>query len=51
MKLLLPYAKGGLLDKLHQDGKVLSTEYVAAGIEVEAVCGPILYGQVKEFQV
>ena len=51
VKLLLPYAKGGLLDKLHQDGKVLSTEYVAAGIEVEAVCGPILYGQVKEFQV
>lgn len=49
--LLLPYSKGGLLERLHQEGKVLSTEYAAEGIQVEAICGPVLYGQVQEYQI
>ena len=48
-KLLLPYAKGGLVDRLHQEAKVLSVEYAAEGIAVEAVCGPVLYGQLREY--
>lgn len=48
-KFLVPYSKGGLLDKLHQEGKVLATEYTAEGILAEAVCGPVLFGQMKDY--
>ena len=47
-RFLLPYSKGGILDRLHQEGKVLSVDYAAEGIVVEAVCGPVLFGQLKE---
>ncbi len=46
---LLPYAKGGLLDRLHQEGKVQKVEYLPEGIQVDAVCGPVLFGQMKEY--
>ncbi len=48
-RFLLPYSKGGILDRLHQEGKVLSVDYAAEGIVVEAVCGPVLFGQLKEY--
>ncbi len=48
-KFLLPYSKGGILDRLHQEGKVLSVDYAAEGILVEAVCGPVLFGQLKDY--
>lgn len=50
-KLLLPYAKGGLLERLHQEAKVLSVDYAADGILVEAVCGPVLYGQLRQYLI
>ena len=49
VKLLLPYAKGGLLDRLHQEAKVLSVDYAPEGIAVEAICGPVLYGQLRDY--
>ncbi|MFR3469764.1 MAG: GTPase HflX [Oscillospiraceae bacterium] len=49
--LLFPYAQGGLLEQLHREAQVLSVEYTPDGIQVEAVCGPILYGRLKEFIV
>ena len=50
-KLLLPYAKGGLLERLHQEAKVLSVDYAADGILVAAVCGPVLYGQLRQYLI
>ena len=48
--LLLPYAMGGLVETLHDGAKVLSVEYDAQGIRVEAVCDEILYGRVKQYE-
>ncbi len=47
--LLLPYAAAGLLDALNREAKVLRTDYTDAGIQVEAVVQPELYGRVKQY--
>ena len=47
--LLLPYAAAGLLDSLNREARVLRTEYTDAGIQVEAVVQPDLYGKVKQY--
>ena len=47
--LLLPYAAAGLLDALNREAKVLRTDYTEAGVEVEAVVQPDLYGRVKQY--
>ena len=47
--LLLPYSAAGLLDSLNREAKVLRTDYTEAGIEVEAVVQPELYGRVKRY--
>ena len=49
--LLLPYAMGGLVEALHDGAKVLSVEYDAQGIVVEAICDEILYGRVKQYEM
>ena len=46
---LLPYAMGGMVDTLHSQAKVLSTEYLAEGIQVEAICDVALYGKLREY--
>ncbi|MFR8332182.1 MAG: hypothetical protein ACLU9S_07310 [Oscillospiraceae bacterium] len=45
--LQLPYEEGGVLDRLHRDAQVLNVEYVPEGIQVEAACGPIVFGQLE----
>ena len=47
--LLLPYAAAGLLDSLNREARVLRTDYTDAGIQVEAVVQPDLYGRVKQY--
>ena len=47
--LLLPYAAAGLLDSLNREARVLRTDYTDAGIQVEAVVQPDLYGKVKQY--
>ena len=47
--LLLPYSAGGLLDSLNREARVLRTDYTDAGIEVEAVVQPELYGKLKPY--
>ena len=49
VSLLLPYSAAGLLDSLNREAKVLRAEYTEAGIEVEAVVQPELYGKVKRY--
>ena len=48
-KFLLPYAAGGMLDMLHSQAKVLATEYLTEGIEVEAICDEALYGKLRQY--
>ncbi len=47
--LLLPYDKAGLIELLHREASVLKTEYGDAGVTVEAVVRPELWGRVREF--
>ena len=47
--LLLPYSAGALLDSLNREARVLRTDYTDAGIEVEAVVQPELYGKLKPY--
>ena len=48
VKIHLPYDKGGLLDMLYREAKVESVDY-SATIDVTAVCGPKVLGQVKPY--
>ena len=47
--VLLPYSMGGMLETLHQNAQVLSTDYTGEGIEVETIVDPILYGRLKDY--
>ena len=49
VKLLLPYAVGGMVDTLHTQAKVLSIGYAAEGIAVEAVLDETLYGKLRQY--
>ena len=51
VQLLLPYAMGGMVEKLHSTAQVKNTEYTAEGIEVEAIVDEILYGRVRDYIV
>lgn len=48
---LLPYARGGELDRLHDSCRIKETEYSDSGIRVTAVCTPEVYGRLREFVV
>ena len=47
--LCLPYAMGGMVETLHNNAQVKSTEYTDKGIEIEAILDDILYGRLKEY--
>ena len=45
----LPYSMGGMLETLHNNAQVLSTDYTGDGIVVETVVDDILYGRLKQY--
>jgi len=45
----LPYSMGGMVQTLHDGAQVKNVEYTDAGIVVEAVVEPILYGKLKNY--
>ena len=50
VRLRIPYDKGNLLELLHREAAVLSTEYAEDGIVVETVVKPELWGRVREYR-
>ena len=46
---LLPYARGGELDRLHDSCRIKETEYTDAGIRIRAVCTPEVYGRLRQY--
>ena len=46
---IIPYKEGGIVDILHRDSKVKSTEYLDEGIRVETVCDQKLYGKYRKY--
>ena len=47
--LSVPYANAGIIDLLKREASVSRMEYTDAGIEVEAVVTPELFGRVKDY--
>ncbi|MEE0957575.1 MAG: GTPase HflX [Ruminococcus sp.] len=51
VKLLVPFAQGGLISEIRDSGTLIYEEYVADGISVEAVVDEMLYSRIKKFEV
>ena len=45
----LPYSMGGMVETLHNNAQVLSTDYTGEGIVVETVVDDILRGRLKDY--
>ena len=50
-RLLLPYSQGGRIEQLHDKAQVLSCDYTAEGIAVEAIVPEALFGQLRDWVV
>ena len=50
-RLCIPYAEGYLLDVIHKEAAVFSTEYNEAGTVLEIECDDKLYGQLRQYEV
>lgn len=48
LELLLPFAKGAWLEKLHQRGQVLRQEYEGDGVRLQLLADARLLAQLKE---
>lgn len=50
VKLLVPFASAGVISEIRAGGTLISEEYVADGIRVEAVVDEIIYAKVSKFE-
>ncbi len=50
-RLLLPYSQAGELDRLHREARVLQTEYLEEGVQVDAAMSRELAGRYRGFFV
>ena len=51
VKLLLPYAMGGMVGTLHDTAKVHASEYTESGIELDAVIDETLFGKLRQYVI
>ena len=49
VELVLPYSEAGILELLHREGAVISSEYTEDGINVSAVIRPERWGKVRQY--
>lgn len=49
VRLLIPYSDGAVLDMLHREAQIESTDYAAEGTLVEAIVDDKTYGRVAEY--
>ena len=47
--VILPYSMGGMVETLHNNAQVISTDYTADGIVVETIVDDILYGRLRQY--
>ena len=50
VKLLVPFSNAGIASEIRQKGTLISEDYVADGLEIEAVVDEMLYAKVKVFE-
>lgn len=51
VRLRLPYALGGMVATLHDEAQVLSCEYEADGVTLEAVVDETLFGKLRQYVI
>ena len=49
VELLIPYSDGGIVEFLHREGAIVTSEYTENGISIKAVIRPELWGRVRPF--
>ena len=47
--VVLPYSMGGMVETLHNNAQVKSTDYTAEGIEMEVIVDDVLYGRLRDY--
>ncbi len=51
MHVVLPYAEGALVSRVHREGEVLSEEHEAEGTRLQARVGPALAAELSSYAV
>ena len=51
VELMIPYSEAGIVEFLHREGAIVSSEYKDDGISVKAIIRPELWGRVRTFVV
>ncbi len=51
IRVLLPYAQGGMVETLHSNAQVLYVDYTPEGIEVETIVDDILLGRLRQYVI
>lgn len=51
VRLLIPFANAGVISEIRAKCNLIKEEYVAEGIEVEAVVDEMIYSRVSEFEI
>lgn len=49
VKLMIPFAKAGLIAEIREKGTLINEEYTAEGIAVDSVVDEVLYAKVREY--
>lgn len=51
VQLLVPFSNAGLVSEIREKGTLISEEYVAEGVSVEAIVDEMLYAKLQDFVV
>ena len=50
VKLLIPFANAGIANEIRTNGTLICEDYVAEGVQVEAIVDEALYAKVSKFE-
>lgn len=51
VKLLIPFANAGLTSEIRSKGTLISEDYLAEGVIIEAIVDEVFYSKVKNFEI
>lgn len=51
VKLLIPFANAGFTSEIRSKGTLISEDYLAEGVIIEAIVDEVLYSKVKNFEI
>lgn len=51
LELMLPFARGDLVNRLHEKANILNEEYTAEGISIRAECPKAMAGELEKYAV